>query len=176
VSVADARNHDRDHDTPAAAQRAVLEARAAALARPVAARDVEDVLPLVTFTLADETYGVDARIVFEARPLADVALLPGAQPPDWGLTVWRGQLLRVLDLRSVLGVARGDLHDLSHLLVLGADRRRVGIVVDAVGEVRSLAPDEIGDLPEGFTAGREFLRGITKDATLLLDTERLPRL
>lgn len=156
--------------------RQVLEERARALARPALPPTAGDTLELITFALANEAYAVESRFVQAVLRLAELAPLPGAEPPVFGLTAWRGELLTILDLRRVLGLSVGALNDLSRLIVLGEERPTFGILADAVRELVTLPASEVREPPEGVAAKREYLRGVTVGAVLVLDGEQLLRL
>ena len=153
--------------------RQVLEARAVALARPATSEPETDAFQVVWFDLAGETYALDATYVWEVFPLATLSLLPGAKPPVFGVTVWRGALLTILDLRQVLGLQGTGLTDLSRVIVLGGERPAFGVLADAVREVMPLRRGDVREPPEGVAVKREYLEGITGDAVLLLAGEQL---
>jgi purine-binding chemotaxis protein CheW len=156
--------------------RAVLEERARALARPLRTPAPIDDLEAITFALANERYAIESRYVFEVFRLEDLSPLPGAKPPVFGVTAWRGELLTILDLRTVLGLRVTALNDLSRVLVLGTDRPAFGILADAVHDVVRLSGSEVRQPPEGVAANREYLRGVTTNAVLVLDAEQVLRL
>jgi purine-binding chemotaxis protein CheW len=153
--------------------RSVLEERARALARPTAPPADEGVLEAVGFSLAGETYAIEARFVVEVFRLAELALLPGVQQPTLGVTAWRGDLLTVLDLRSALGLASPPLTDLGRVLVLGGEQPAFGVLVDAVGDLLRLPLSDIRPASETAAGARRHLRGITSRAVLVLDAEEV---
>ena len=155
------------------AGRAVLDARRRALARPATPPSATDALHLLSFTLAGESYSVEARYVYAVVRLAEVAALPGAQPPVCGVTGWRGELLTVLDLRPVLGLSAAALNDLGQVIVLGAERPAFGLLVDAAQELITVPAAAVREAAEGVAADRSFLMGITGDALVVLDAAAL---
>ena len=163
-------------DTSTEGVRELLEERARALARPAAPPPAGDTLELITFALADEVYAVESRYVLAVFRLADLSLLPGAEPPVFGVTTWRGGLLTILDLRAALGLSVTVLNDLSRVIVLGEERPAFGILADAVRELVSLPASAVREPPEGVATKREYLRGVTSDAVLVLDAGALLRL
>jgi purine-binding chemotaxis protein CheW len=151
--------------------RAVMEERARALARvPAEAPRAAEVLQIAIFTLADERYGIETRFVREVVRLADYTPVPGA--PDFllGVINLRGEIVAVIDLRKFLGVAPRGVTDLSRVLVLGGERAEFGLLADAAEEVLALRADEVHE-PPGTVAGigREYLRGVTTQALVVLD-------
>lgn len=163
-------------ETAASPERArqVLEERARALARPAAPPSGET-LELITFTLANETHAVESRYVVAVFRLTDLSPLPGAEPPVFGVTAWRGELLTILDLRAALGLSVAALNDLSRVIVLGEERPVFGILADAARELVTLPASAVRDPPEGVAANREYLRGVTAEAVLVLDAKELLR-
>jgi purine-binding chemotaxis protein CheW len=155
--------------------RRVLEERARALARPPAPPPKQDTVELLTFALASETYAVESRFVIQVSRLSELSPLPGAQPPVFGLTPWRGGLLTILDLRQVLGVPATALNDLGRVIVLGDERPAFGILADAVHDLVSVPSAAIRAPQDGVATSREFLRGVTGEAVLVLEAEALLR-
>lgn len=156
--------------------RQVLEERARALARPAVPPPAGDTLELITFALANEVYAIESRYVVAVFRLIDLSPLPGAEPPVFGVTVWRGELLTILDLRAALGLSVTALNDLRRVIVLGEERPAFGILADAVRELVNLPASAVREPPEGVAAKREYLRGVTSDAVLVLDAGALLRL
>jgi purine-binding chemotaxis protein CheW len=157
--------------------RRILEERARLLARPppVEVR-AADRLELLVFSLSGETYALETRSVREVARFADFTTVPGASPFLLGVTNLRGEILPVFDLRRLAGIAPKGLTDLSRLLVLGQDRKELGLLADDVREVKRMRREEILDPPEELAAiGRGLLLGVTKEAEIVLDGEGLLR-
>ena len=151
--------------------KAILDERARALARvPPAAPKASEVLEIATFALANEHYGVETRFVREVVRLADFTPLPGAPPFLVGVLNLRGEILALIDLRTFFGVPARGLTDLARVLVLGDERPEFGVLADAAHEVTTLRVDEVHEAPDSAAGvGREYLRGVTKDALIVLD-------
>jgi purine-binding chemotaxis protein CheW len=151
--------------------RAVMEERARALARvPPRAPNAAEVIEVVTFSLANERYAVATCHVREVLRCGDVTPVPGA--PDFlaGLLNLRGEVLAVFDLRTFFGIAAGGAAGLSRVLVLGGERAEFGVLADAVHEVLPLRTGEVHEPPGSLAGpGREYLRGVTAGALLVLD-------
>jgi len=156
--------------------RRILEERARVLARPVTGKSPAGQVELLIFSLSGETWALETRSVREVAALADFTPVPGASPHLLGITNLRGEILPVFDLRGLTGLATKGVTDLSRLLVLGADRDELGLLAGEVREVRPVAPGEIFDPPETVAAAsRGLLRGITRDAVMVLDGDALLR-
>lgn len=151
--------------------RAILVERAQALARPLVQEAGGDALDLVTFTLQGEGYAVESRLVLEMFRAVDVTPLPGAEPPVFGVTAWRGELLPVVDLRSLLGLPSVVPGAGSLLVVLGREQALLGVPADAPGDVLTIPQAAIRP-PVGLRTA-EYVRGMTPRAELLLDVDKI---
>ena len=151
--------------------RAVMEARARALAQvPPQAPLADEILELVTFGLAGEHYAIETRCIREVVRFSEYTPVPGG--PDFlvGLLNLRGDILAVFDLRQSFGLARQEVTDLARVIVLGDERAEFGVLADAVDEVRTVRTEEVLEPPASVSGiGRELLRGVTKDALIVLD-------
>ena len=102
--------------------------------------------------------------------LGELTPVPGA--PDFlvGITNRGGEILAVMDLRPFFGLAAKGLSDLSRVIVLSDDQAELGVLADAIDEVIPLRTDEVLEPPLTATGiGREYLRGVTADALIVLD-------
>lgn len=154
----------------------LLQRRAMALARRKRRTDREERNEAAVFRLARERYAIDLRCLLQIFPLRELALLPGARPPLVGLTPWRGELLRVLDLGAALGRPVSGIADRSRVLVLGSEERaEFGFQIDAVEDVIALADSDVRALPESDDEHARLLRGVTSDAVVVLNGDELLR-
>ncbi len=155
--------------------RATMDARAAALAgaaRPGQAP--RELIEVLVFALADERYAVESRFVRTIARLHEYASLPAAPAHFFGLTAVRGELVLILDLRRLLHVGTPGLNDMCRLVVLGVERAEFAILADEVHEIGPLPLDEVRPPPDFVSgAGRDYLRGITESALLVLDGQKL---
>jgi purine-binding chemotaxis protein CheW len=83
-------------------------------------------------------FAVDIASVAEVGRVPAVTRVPGV--PAWvaGVANWRGRILPVLDLRSLLGADPRELDDDGRLTVLTDNSVAVGILVDSVEGTTSL--------------------------------------
>lgn len=150
-----------------------LRQRSAELAEREAEIAVVATEPFVTFRLADEDFALAARVVVQVGVLRELTPLPGAPPPWFGVTHWRGDALVVLDLREMLGARTRGITDLSRIIVVEGPDHDFALIADAAHEIRSLDAEQI-HAPLGRNArAPELIRGVTPDAITVLDAERL---
>ena len=130
----------------------------------------------VTFTLGDGEYGVEILNVQEFKGYTAVTPVPNTPRYLRGVMNLRGVIIPVFDLRMRLGVD-APLNDFTVIVVAVVNGRTVGLVVDTVSDVLSIAPANIQATPE-FSARvpTAFLRGmarIEERLVILLDLDHL---
>jgi purine-binding chemotaxis protein CheW len=157
------------------AARAVLDARAAALARvPAVPPDATDTLELLTFRLADEQYAFEVALVREVHRQPAITPLPGTPKRLLGVTNLRGEIMAVMDLGELFGIPAPQRDGAAWLIVLGRERAEFGVVCDSVQEVLSLRLDALRPAVNLLAGvGRELVRGVTAEALIVLDGERV---
>ena len=104
-------------------------------------------------------FAIDLADVAEVGRVPVISRIPGV--PVWlaGLTNWRGRILPVLDLRSLLGAEQTVLATGARLIVVTSDGVNVGLLVDAVDGTPALGA-ELAPVPSVLPgAGAELLRG-----------------
>jgi purine-binding chemotaxis protein CheW len=148
--------------------RAVMDERARRLAE-APAKEKGTALEVVTFSLGEERYAVEIRDVMEVMREVDMAPLPGAPPALAGVAAIRGEIAPVLDLKRLLGVRGEGDPSARRLIVLGGERAEIALIADAVGEVTSIAEDELTGGPERAGGpGRRYILGVTRGAVVVL--------
>lgn len=156
---------------------ALLRARRAALAKPPAQALEEaggDALEVLAFEVADQRFGIETACICQALALPPLTPLPGVPAHVIGIAAFRGRVVAVLDLRSLLAFPLGRLTEPGTLLVLQDADMEFGLLADTVlGVVRypraALSPPAAG----GPASRRDYLLGIAPDRTSILDGRRL---
>jgi purine-binding chemotaxis protein CheW len=136
---------------------------------------------VLTFTLGDETYGVDILRVQEIRGWAPVTRIPQSQAHVLGVLNLRGAIVPIVDLRMRFSLPRAEYTPLTVIIVLSVEspqgRRDFGVVVDGVSDVVDVALDEVKPAPElGAQTNTEFIAGLAAVSgrmLMLLDIDRL---
>jgi len=160
---------------PHETEHAVLLRRAALLARPLAHAEVHtDMLHMVEFTLEHERYGIEARLIRAVLPLKNWTSLPGAPAHIAGLINVRSEIIAVLDVRVVLGLARTTAAPAHTVLILHHDTMTCGIIIDALCGVAWLKRADIAPaLPTQTGACGHYVLGVTKEQQVVLDALQL---
>lgn len=162
----------REAMQPSAERAAILlKERARRLAKPLTApRSSAAVLDLLTFTLTGELYGIETGHVQEVVRLAGVTPVPGVPKFVAGLFNLRGQVLVAFDIRPLFDLATKDVTDASRIVVCGNAWPDLGLLADAVHDVVRLPADDV--LPNSLSeqsSAAHFVRGITRDAMIVVD-------
>ena len=131
----------------------------------------------LTFTLGEEEYGVEILKVQELRSYDAVTTIANAPEFIKGVINLRGVIVPIVDMRIKLGLGQPKYDQFTVVIILNLANRVVGMVVDAVSDVLTLAPGEIRPAPE-FGAGLDtkYIIGLgTVDGRMLIlaDIERL---
>ena len=98
---------------------------------------------LVVVRLGGCRYALPMASVAEVGRPPSLTRVPGL--PAWvaGVANWRGRVLAVLDLRSLLAADSGDLDRRGRLVVLHHGGVRVGVLVESVAGGAALDPETV---------------------------------
>jgi purine-binding chemotaxis protein CheW len=162
---------ERGDRRTAGEMRAVLRARAQALARPVGtAPAADDQIEFLEFAVANERYGIETAHIREVTTVTGLTRIPGVPAFIGGIATVRGQILSVLDIGRLF-----DLPDIGgaapgKLVVLEGGDMPVGILAAAIIGVRAVQPSEIETaLPTLGGARAAYLRGVDRTGVAILD-------
>ncbi|MDH3997610.1 MAG: chemotaxis protein CheW [Desulfuromonadales bacterium] len=135
----------------------------------------------VTFSLADDLFGVEVGRAREILSLIDITSVP--QTPDYMLGVinLRGQVVPVIDMRLKLGLEVAERNQDTCIIVveiqLEDEAITVGALADAVREVSEIRADQIEPPPRlGSKLNTEFIKGMGKideEFLILLDIDKV---
>ena len=136
-----------------------------------------DSMQLISFTLGEETYGIEITKIREIIRIGQITQVPETPHYIKGLINLRSTVIPVIDLRTRFGLAEGELTDESRIMVLNVSGRMIGIVVDAVSEVLRISGDQISEAPPTVTSlGNEYITGLVRleeQLLILLDVDKL---
>lgn len=155
--------------------KAVMDERARALARvPERDPDSKEILEVMTARLANERIAIETRFVCEVHRPADITPVPGSPSFLVGVTNLRGEVLAVMDLRELFGLPAAETGERPQTVILGLQRPEFGLIVDEIYEVAQLRVGDVLEPPGSVTGlSRDCLRGVTAEALLVLDGDRL---
>jgi purine-binding chemotaxis protein CheW len=156
-------------------QERILRERALVLARePARAEPEGEVLEVLEFALASETYAIDRSYVREALPLADLTPVPCTPDFVLGIINLRGQILSVVDLKGFFNLPAKGLSELNKVVVVQSPETEFGILADSILGVRRIPLTEIEQsIPTVTGIGAEYLRGVMSDGLIVLAGDRI---
>ena len=135
----------------------------------------------LTFTLADEEYGIGILKIKEIIGMMPITTVP--QTPEFvkGVINLRGKVIPVIDLRLRFGMESIDYTERTCIIVVEMDGTvgtvQIGIVVDSVSEVLNIKGEDIEDTPTfGTKLDTNYIFGMAKmegGVKILLDINRV---
>lgn len=156
-------------------------------ATDTAARTGESGAPLIAaqfepseflaFRLGEEEYGIDIQKVQELRGYDAVTRIANA--PDFikGVINLRGIIVPIIDMRIKFNLGMPTYDPFTVVIILNVAGRVLGMVVDSVSDVITLASEQIKPAPEmGAALDTDYLIGLgTLDQRMLIlvDIDRL---
>ncbi len=155
---------------------ALLLARAKDLAREQAVEAADDgsTLDVLEFGLADETYALELGYVREVGALIELTPLPGVPDYVLGITCMHGEIVAVIDLRKIFGLAERGLRDSRQVIVIQWGDMEFGILAERVAGVRRVPVAGLQPaLPTLTDVRAAYLKGITPDGTVVLAAPKL---
>lgn len=151
------------------AQRAILDARARALAVVPAAAIIEPQLELLVFRVGAERCAIESRHVREVASLSTPPTpLPGAPRALTGLINLRGDIMATAELAVILNLPP-PADPRRQVLVVATDEGPLAIVADTVEAMIALPTRSV--LPPA--APHSCIRGVTEDGLVVLIAESL---
>jgi chemotaxis signal transduction protein len=155
-----------------AASQRTLEQRARDLARVPTADEAEAHVELLVFRMGGERFALETTSLVEVFRARELARLPSSEAPFFGVTVWRGDLLLLLDLRALLSLPMSAEDQLTHVVVLKTDRSALGLLMELEREIVSVAALDV--MPAAGT--NTYVRAVTRSGLQILDPSALLRL
>lgn len=137
---------------------------------------VPDAREVLSFRLDRQEYGIDILAVQEIRGFVAPTRLAQAAAHVLGVMELRGEVLPIVDLRQLLGLPTPFSTE-TVTIVIRLNGQALGLVVDAVSEVRRLSASQLHAMPAGRVE-QPLLAGLARleDAAallVLLDLEAL---
>ena len=135
----------------------------------------------LTFTLADEEYGIGILKIKEIIGMMPITTVP--QTPEFvkGVINLRGKVIPVMDLRLRFGMEPIDYNERTCIIVVEiegvAGTIQIGLVVDTVSEVLNINSEDIEKAPTfGAKLNTDYILGMAKvegGVKILLDIDQV---
>ena len=155
----------------------ILADRALALAKPLNdTTPSTEMIDLLVISIGGERFGIETVYALEAISLRELIPVPCTPAFVLGIVNYRGRILTVLDLRSLLGLSGSGVAEGNKVVSVEAGGMTFGIVVDTVAGTISVLADKVAPPPEALTGLRLALtRGMTEELITILDLDALAR-
>ncbi|MBC7413356.1 MAG: chemotaxis protein CheW [Herminiimonas sp.] len=131
----------------------------------------------LAFTLGREEYGIDILKVQEIRGYEQVTRIANA--PDFvkGVVNLRGIIVPIVDMRIKFQLGEPTYDQFTVVIILNIGGRIMGMVVDSVSDVMTLAAADIKPAPDmGSAFNTDYLIGlgtVDERMLILIDIDRL---
>lgn len=137
----------------------------------------DETCQFLTFKVGSEEYGVNLITVREIKGWQETTRLPNMPEYLRGVMNLRGTILPVFDLRMRFGGAATEPSARHVIIILGLESRDIGILVDGVSDILTVAGSDIKPAPETQSARmRESVDGLISEEdrmVVLLNPEHL---
>jgi purine-binding chemotaxis protein CheW len=134
---------------------------------------------VLSFQLGKEEYAISILKVQEIRGYESVARIANAPAYVKGVLNLRGIIVPIVDMRIKFGLGEPTYDQFTVVIILNIGHRVIGMVVDSVSDVVTLAPDQIRPAPAmGTSVDTSYLQGIGTNGErmlILVDIDKLMR-
>ncbi len=135
----------------------------------------------LTFTLAEEEYGIGILKVKEIIGMITITSVPQTPEHVKGVINLRGKVIPVIDLRLKFGLPAMDYTERTCIIVIEITKDNghilLGILVDSVSEVLNIKGGDIEDTPNfGTRLNTDYILGMAKAGgkiKILLDIDKV---
>lgn len=132
---------------------------------------------VVSFKLGEGLYGIDINTVREIITWSPVTKVPRMPEYIKGLINLRGSIIPVVDLRKRFRLEKAEVGRETRVVVVENNNVNVGLVVDAVSEVRHVSADAmVGTADIVANVLMDFIRGVAQisdQLVILLDVDSI---
>jgi purine-binding chemotaxis protein CheW len=131
-------------------------------------------LELVASRIGEQEFCIDIQSVREIRGWTPATVLPHAPAHVVGVINLRGTVLPVVDLAMRLSLGRSEPTARHVIIVVQVGKKMCGLLVDAVSEILTVAPDRIQPTPDvDSELAHRFVGGVIADKGRMLSVIRL---
>ena len=138
----------------------------------------EEITQWVTFTLEDETYGINVMQIQEVLRYTEIAPVPGSAHYILGIINLRGNVVTVVDGRKKLQLMDIDDIQQSRIIIIEAYSQVLGLLADSVSEVIEIPEDkiEVSQQSADDFSNSNYIYGVSQindKLLILMDVEKL---
>jgi purine-binding chemotaxis protein CheW len=132
----------------------------------------------LTFSIAEEVYGIDISDVTEIIEIQKITEVPDMPKYVKGVINLRGKVIPIINLRIRFNMDERNYDDRTCIVIVNVKNNLIGFIVDTVLEVVVIPEKEISDPPHFKSSGSHdnYVTGIGKvgdHVKILLDAEKI---
>ena len=155
-------------------ERDIFRQRANELQVPLETWESEGTMALAVFTLGEEYFACDLSVVKEFIDIEDITPIPCCPNHIVGNINLRGEIITLVDIRSVLNFTDTTTSG-SQAILVQIDDIYAGIVVDEIFDVFRIDQKQLTPTPTGVAAEiKQYFHGMTTYESNLLSAIDLP--
>ena len=117
---------------------------------------------IVTFSLANQTFGIDMSSLIEIREWETPTPLPTVPGYIKGVTNLRGNVVPVIGLAERLGWEPSKIHARSCVLVVSIGDKQAGFLVDEVSDIVTIGSQEVQPAPDVQIGDERVIQGLVR--------------
>ncbi|KXG87249.1 chemotaxis protein CheW [Agrobacterium bohemicum] len=120
-----------------------------------------DMLEIIAFRLHDQEFCVRTTTIREIRGWSPATPIPHAPSDVIGVMNLRGTVIPIIDLATRLGMKSTEPNERSAIVVAEVHGRAMGLVVDRVSDILTIAANLLQPVPEiSMSSGMRYAEGI----------------
>jgi purine-binding chemotaxis protein CheW len=129
-------------------------------------REIKEIMPesalqYLTFTVQGEEYGVDIMTVREIKGWTETTRLPNSPEYMRGVMNLRGLIIPIFDLRARFRHELTEANSSHVVIILAVGTRNIGILVDGVSDILTVAAQEVKPAPQIEGQGKDdYITGL----------------
>jgi purine-binding chemotaxis protein CheW len=132
---------------------------------------------IATFHVGNLLLGVNIDAIQEINRQLDVTKVPHAPGTVLGVINLRGEVVTVVDIRTLLGMEKREIIDKCRCVVIHSQDELIGVLVDSVADILPIPENQIEPAPANIDGvdGRFFqgVHAMDNGVVVLLDVEQL---
>lgn len=111
-------------------------------------------MQIVIFTLGNERFALDTKLVHGIEKMMSITKVPNAPYYVKGLINLRGSIITVVDLKTLLNKENTDEEE--NIIIVEINQEKIGLIVNKVDEVIEIENDKI----EKPVENNSYIKGI----------------
>ncbi len=138
-----------------------------------ASEDTAAGLHVLVFKIGTECFALEISEIAEVLPMPKVTPVPAAPQGLFGVFNLRGEIVPIIELAAVLGLAPAE-ESAGYILMLRNFGSEAGLKAGELIRIQRIAPGDSLPVEEiASERSKRFFKGITRDATLILNLDKL---